>query len=569
MSGDPAWKLLVVEDSETQAIKLVGLLEEAGIRAAHAVSARAALDALRDNQFDLVLVDYHLPDMQGDDLCRQIRLSPGTADVLLLMLTGDSQAEVERLGLDSGADDYLPKSADDDALLARINALLRTRNRSSAAALRPETGQGRRQLVFVVDDSMTFLEFLRQELVADGYEVETFGSGDLAIERLTHGACDCFLVDLVMPGIDGMEMCRRLDRFRNTGAAWFPLLMITGHDTKDDMMRALEAGADDFVSKSSDISILKARIRSLLRRKLQRDEHERISGHFRAQELEIVRERTEREAAERRAALADQLEAANQELKNAQAQLIQAAKMASLGELVAGIAHEINNPVAYVKGHADTVARLLDQVMADADVQMPPPAMARIEKARNRTGDIADGLERVRQLVLKLRTFSRLDEGEFKTCDMRENIEAVIAILHHRLQDGITLSTDFCDNNSLSCYPAPLNQVVMNLLSNAMDAVDGHGAVAIETRREGGSFKILVADNGPGVDTAIADRIYEPFFTTKPVGVGVGLGLSISYRIVQSHRGSIEVRNRQDGGAQFTVSIPLDLEDRPHERTTL
>src|SRR3546814_13425922 len=125
--------------------------------------------------------------------------------------------------------------------------------------------------------------------------------------------------------------------------------------------------------------------------------------------------------------------------------------MASLGELVAGIAHEINNPVAYVKGHADTVARLLDQIMADADVHMPPPAMARIEKARNRTGDIADGLERVRQLVLKLRTFSRLDEGEFKKCDMRENIEAVLAILHHRLQDGITLSTAFCDDNSISC----------------------------------------------------------------------------------------------------------------------
>src|SRR3546814_14084186 len=92
-----------------------------------------------------------------------------------------------------------------------------------------------------------------------------------------------------MPGIDGMEMCRRLDRFRNTGAAWFPLLMITGHDTKEDMMRALEAGADDFVSKSSDISILKARIRSLLRRKLQRDEQDRISGHFRSQALEIAR----------------------------------------------------------------------------------------------------------------------------------------------------------------------------------------------------------------------------------------------------------------------------------------
>src|SRR3546814_12866495 len=127
----------------------------------------------------------------------------------------------------------MPKSADDDALLARINALLRTRNRSSAAAFRPGIGQGRRQLVFVVDDSMTFLEFLRQELIADGYEVETFGSGDLAIERLTHGACDCFLVDLVMPAIDSMALCRPLARFRNTGRAACPLLMLQGDDKKE------------------------------------------------------------------------------------------------------------------------------------------------------------------------------------------------------------------------------------------------------------------------------------------------------------------------------------------------
>src|SRR3546814_20315120 len=142
MSDDLAWKLLVVEDSETQAIKLVGLLEEAGIGAAHAASAKDALDALRDNQFDLVLVDYHLPDMQGDDLCRQIRLSPGTADVLLLMLTGDSQAEVERPGLDSGADDHMPKSADDDDLLTRTNAPLGTRNRSSAHDFQTGNGPG-------------------------------------------------------------------------------------------------------------------------------------------------------------------------------------------------------------------------------------------------------------------------------------------------------------------------------------------------------------------------------------------------------------------------------------------
>lgn len=556
--------LLVVEDSETQALRLLALLEDAGIRASHAATAEEALDYLGHNRPSLIVIDYHLPMMRGDELCRQIRMNSATSDILVLILTDDAQDSVERQGLESGADDYVPKSFDTDALLARIHALLRNQGPISGDFRRQHRPYFQRQRVAIVDDSLTYLEYLRSELELEGYDITAVTSGEEALEHLGRNGCDCLLVDLVMPEMDGIELCRRLAHLRNRSGSWFPLLMVTGRDSKEDMMHALEAGADDFVSKSSDVAILRARIRALLRRKVQRDEHERISNEFRNKELEVVRERTEREAAERRAALVGQLEEANRELKETQSQLIQAAKMASLGELVAGIAHEINNPLAFVMGHLDTISRSFDKIVDKAALSADDSRQ--LTKARTRIVDMRDGLVRVRDLVVKLRTFSRLDEGEYKKVDVRENIESVLVILQHRLDGRVTVNASYAEHNVIWCYPAPLNQVVMNLLANAIDAIDGNGMIEIRTERDDRNFRIVVADDGHGLPAAIRDRIFEPFFTTKPVGKGVGLGLAISYRIVQSHRGTIEVRDRSPKGTEFLVTIPLTPVEDPHDQ---
>jgi len=555
--------VLVVEDSETQALQLMALLEEEGISAHCSTTAEEALDYLSRSRPDLIVVDYHLPWMRGDELCRQIRMNPATSDILILILTDDVQGAVERQGLESGADDHVPKSTDPDALMARVHALLRNRRRAPVG--RPAT-YFHKNRVIVVDDSPTYLAYLKQELDHEGYDVITLASGQAALDHLNREGCDCILVDLVMPGIDGIELCRRLDRFRERSGLWFPVLMVTGRDSKEDMMRALEAGADDFVSKSNEIAILRARIRALLRRKVQRDEHERISNEFRDKELEVVRERTEREAAERRAALAEELEKANRELKDTQLQLVQAAKMASLGELVAGIAHEINNPLAYVMSHLDTVEQSLDKVAHKLAGDLPHGERSQFEKARTRLGDMRGGLERVRDLVLKLRTFSRLDEGAFKKVDARESIESVLTILRHRLGDKVTIKASYAADNVVGCFPAPLNQVVMNLLSNAIDAVEGGGRIEVRTERDATAFRIVVADDGPGVAPGIRERLFEPFFTTKPVGKGMGLGLSIAYRIVQAHKGTIDVLDKKGGGAEFVVTIPLNLGEKSDVR---
>lgn len=553
-------KVHVVEDSDTQALRMAHLLEVEGIDSSRSATSEEALDYLSRNRPDLIVVDYHLPGMRGDELCRQIRMNPATSDIMVLILTDDVQGMIERQGLESGADDHVSKSIDPDALMARIHALLRNQRRS-ARPLPP--GQFfQRYRVVVVDDSPSFLEYAQHQLESDGYQVILFDAAQKALAHLNRESCDCLLVDLVMPEMDGIELCRRIEQYRVRTGSWFPILMVTGRDSKDDMMRALEAGVDDFVGKSSDIAILRACIRALLRRKTQRDEHDRISNEFRDKELEVVRERAERQAAERRAEISEALETRSRELRETQAQLVQAAKMASLGELVAGIAHEVNNPLAYVMSHLDTVERSLGRVAAEAADGLPPRAQSALAKASTRLTDMRGGLVRVRDLVLKLRTFSRLDEGEFKSVDMRESIESVLAILQHRLRDGhARVDAAYADDNVISCYPAPLNQVIMNLVANAIDAVEGDGTVRIRTERGGDAFRIVVADDGPGISADLRERIFEPFFTTKPVGKGMGLGLSIVYRIMQAHRGSIAVREREGGGAEFIVSLPLDLKE--------
>jgi two-component system, NtrC family, sensor kinase len=288
---------------------------------------------------------------------------------------------------------------------------------------------------------------------------------------------------------------------------------------------------------------LRVRIRALMRRKLTVDESRRS-----------------REA-EARAAAADELgranaelQAANRQLKEAQGQLIQSAKMASLGELVAGIAHEINNPLAFILGHHDTVERLageLEGVADDAD------SAATLTKARDRLASMRMGLQRIQSLVLNLRKFSRLDEAEKQQLDVPDAIETVLALLKPKL-GLIEVRRRLEADARLDASPALLNQVVMNIVANAADALGGEGVIEIATTQAAGWYEIAISDSGPGVPDEVRDRIFEPFFTTKPVGAGTGLGLAIAYGVVRAHDGTIVVDRGPLGGARFTLRLPME-----------
>ena len=563
-AGEPA-RILLVEDSETQALELRLFLEANGFGVSRCASAETALDALNEAQPDLVVADYHLPGMNGDELIRQMRLSLRTRALPVLMLTGGNGGE--RQGLESGADAYLPKSADRDLMILRIRALLRERR---AGDDNPGAAAFRRGRVLVIDGSATYRTFLAGLLGQDGHQVTVAESAGAALAALDGdgNAFDCVTLDLLGHDYDGLTLCAEIGRRREGAAgAGFHLVAISGSDpAKDFLVQAFAAGADDVISKT-DAEVLALRVRGYVRRRLLEEDDRRIAGEFGQRERAVERALAEAEAAEARASLADALERANRDLADAnrrltdaQAKLVQAAKMASLGELVAGIAHEINNPLAFILAHQGTVERVLGELPTTGD----PTSARSIEKARSRVGAMRLGLTRIQDLVLNLRKFSRLDEGERSLVNVPEAIETVLALLQHKLGDRIAVERTFSGRPEIHCTPALLNQVVMNILGNAADAMPEGGTVRVATHSDDTCDEIRISDTGPGIPEDLREKIFEPFFTTKPVGAGTGLGLAIAYSVVQAHSGSLTVETAPGGGACFVIGIPRQAA-RAHE----
>ena len=563
-------RILVVEDSPTQLVKMEMALEDQGFEAIGAGTAEKALEMFAGARPDLVIVDYHLPGIKGDEFCRQLRMNINTRSVPILMLTMDQTMAAELHGLESGADDYVSKTEDIDILMLRVQALLRKSPASDDILSTDQTHQPR---VLVIEDSPTYAQWLTEELTREGYLVAAALRGAEGLDLAAHGQFDCVLVDLVMPGFDGVEVCQRLSSGRQLSDEQpVVILMISAHETKENVARALEAGADDFLGKSSDIAIIKARVRALLRRKFIGEQNRKLLEHFRAKEMETLRARAATEAAEAKAALAEELrqinrelEAANRKLRETQAQLVHSEKMASLGQLVAGIAHEINNPLSYVLSHVFSVRQWLSEVREREGERLSTGAADKVAKAVSRIDDMGQGLERVKNLVVKLRSFSHLDKGEFSLLDVNDALDSVLLFLQHKIKDRIEVTRHFDPNGALKCNAGQINQVLMNVLSNAVDAIDGPGRIVITTGREGGQFVLTVEDSGCGIAAEVRERIFDPFFTTKPIGQGTGLGLSISYGIIQAHHGTIAFESEVGRGTKAIIRIPaaLNWDDQP------
>jgi two-component system, NtrC family, sensor kinase len=254
-----------------------------------------------------------------------------------------------------------------------------------------------------------------------------------------------------------------------------------------------------------------------------------------------------------------EIQTAYAELQTRQSQLIQAAKMASLGELVAGIAHEINNPLSFVTSHLATAGKSVGKVEKELGESASATVKQNCERARSRLLESELGTRRIGELVLKLRTFSRLDEGEQKRVSIRECVASVLTILEHRVKGRIVVETHFGYPDSVECFPGLMNQALMNLISNGIDAIQGEGTITVNTGADADGYVIAVSDTGNGIPPHLLERVLDPFFTTKPVGEGTGLGLSITYSIAQKHKGTLTLRPREGGGTVATIRFPLDL----------
>jgi two-component system NtrC family sensor kinase len=388
--------------------------------------------------------------------------------------------------------------------------------------------------ILVVDDVEANLRAIEAVLAQLDCKLVLVQSGNEALRQLLKGDFAALLLDVQMPEMDGYEVAHYARRHPATKDV--PILFLTATmATEQNVLKGYGSGAVDYLFKPIDATILRGKIRVF---------------------LDLYRSR--RALADANARLLDsnrELERADAHLRDTQAQLIHSAKMASIGSLVAGVAHEINNPLAFVISHLATVRRsLLDAL--PAQMALPPENQRHWDRAHERLEEIDSGLLRIRDIVVKLRTFSRQDDGEPQVFSVRECIDAVVTMMTHRCEQRIEIETMLDADDQLEGYPGLMNQAVMNLVSNAIDAIDGRGTVAIATMESDGDYFIVVSDDGSGIADDVRDRIMDPFFTTKPVGQGTGLGLSITYSIAKRHGGTLKLEPRAGGGTSATLCIP-------------
>ncbi len=423
------------------------------------------------------------------------------------------------------------------------------------------------QLVLVVDDTPANLEVVAEALSDAGFEVAIATDGERAIKQAIISQPDLILLDVMMPGIDGFETCRRLKASPITDD--IPVIFMTALSDTRDKVRGFDLGAVDYVTKPFQEAELLARVTTQLK---LRHLHQTLEHQ--------VEERT------------SELQAALHQVQQSQVRLVQSEKMAVLGQLVAGVAHEINNPVNFIYGNLAYVQTYIEDVLSFVQLyhQHSDNSAPELQKAAidldlefiqqdlpKTLASMKMGTHRICEIVRSLRNFSRLDEAECKAVDIHEGINSTLLILQHRLKNKpdhpeIQVIREYGQLPLVECYAGSLNQVFMNILANAIDALEELSTkqtyqdnqtnpcrITIRTCTvDEHRVQVSIADNGGGIPEEIQSRIFDPFFTTKPVGKGTGMGMSISYQITtEKHNGTLTCVSKPGHGTQFTIQIPI------------
>lgn len=408
------------------------------------------------------------------------------------------------------------------------------------------------QRILIVDDEES-VRGLFAEYLSQNYSCAQAADAQEALELLAREPFALVLTDIQMPGLGGIELLRKINELYADTA----VIIVSGIDRIQRVIDAIRVGASDYIVKPCELDVLSLRVeRALERRTLLRNAH-KYKQDLEIRNLELARRQAE--------------------LQRLQAQVAQTEKMASLGQMAAGVAHELNNPAGFIYSNIDVlknyVARIESYLTAIAETDFPPEAASRLGEIReqidydNIVADLSSilsdcyiGAERIRDVVQNLRLFSRLDEADFKRVDLNEGIQSTVRLLSLFYRDGrITLHQDYGEIPQVNCYAALLNQVWMNLLMNAAQAIRrAPGEVRISTRCEGENVVAEFCDTGGGIAPENLKRIFDPFFTTKPVGEGTGLGLSISHSIIERHGGRIDVKSVPGNGTTFTISVPVN-----------
>ncbi|AFZ55790.1 hybrid sensor histidine kinase/response regulator [Anabaena cylindrica FACHB-243] len=420
--------------------------------------------------------------------------------------------------------------------------------------------------ILLVDDNANNLKVLSEAIQGYGWKALMANDGESAIEQAEYAHPDLIILDVMMPGIDGFETCRRLKA--NSITQNIPIIFMTALSDATDKVKGLEIGAVDYVTKPFQQAEVIARLKL----------HLKLSHLTRTLEQQVE---------ERTAELTKSL----QQLQNTQLQMIQSEKMSALGNLVAGIAHEMNNPLGFIsatlKQAKSNVSDIIEHLKLYQE-SLPNPSQEIINHAEDIdldycTEDISKMIDsmivacdRIENISNSLRTFSRADRDYKQPFNLHEGIDSTILILKHRLKanekrPAIEVFTEYGKIPKIECFPGQLNQVFMNILANAIDALEEanskrtledikarHNKIIVKTSVEDNQVKISITDNAQGMTEEVKEKIFDHLFTTKSIGKGTGLGLAIAQSIVvEKHNGSVVVNSKLDEGTEFVITLPI------------
>ena len=417
--------------------------------------------------------------------------------------------------------------------------------------------------ILIAEDDYVSRLLVKKAVTKIGHEAILTENGREALEAFRAEKPQMVISDWMMPEMDGIELCKRIRAEKGTTYTY--IMLLTAKDSTSDLVATFEAGADDYIIKPFKPDELRSRIKS----------GERIatleSRHLTMQAKLLVKNK--------------KLDQALTHLKQTQAQALQSEKMASIGQLAAGVAHEINNPIGFIGSNLEALTdyfkdyeRLMEAYggLAELLSATPPPKVSdlhpRLEAIRQCAEDIEldylkedipdllsdciDGTRRVGRIVADLKNFAHPGNDRKMLMDINKGLESTLNVVDNEIKYKATVTNEFSDIPRVEGFPPKINQVFMNILINAAQAIEEQGEIVIATKARGKDVIVSISDNGCGIPKENLSKIFDPFFTTKDVGKGTGLGMNIAYNIIQEHKGNIHVESAAGKGTCFTITLP-------------
>ena len=411
--------------------------------------------------------------------------------------------------------------------------------------------------IMIAEDDYVSRLLLKKSITKMDHEVIEAVDGKIAWELFQEHQPNMVITDWMMPEMDGIELCRKIRKSDKKTYSY--IMLLTAKDKISDLVAVFDAGADDYITKPFKPDELKSRINT----------GQRI--------LELQQEMTEKNR---------ELDKTLKNLKETQSQILQSEKMASIGQLAAGVAHEINNPIGFVGSNLATLTDYLKdfntllghynsvkQHLKDADPEKLPgnikSLVETVEKYEQEIdidylreditellSDCAEGTERIRKIVGDLKNFAHPGNEKIKLMDINKGIESTLNVVANEIKYKAEVIKEFGEIPLVEGFPQQINQVFMNVFVNAAQAIEKMGTINIKTEEDGKGVKITISDTGSGIAEENISKIFDPFFTTKPVGKGTGLGMNIAYNIIKKHKGSIDIKSKIGSGTTFTIKLP-------------